>query len=199
MEKEQPMCSILIVYGSTEGQTRKIAGRIAEMARGHGHEAVVVDSAASPPPMAGRYDAIIIAGSLHRERHQKSLAAYVRRNRGMLRRIPNAFVSVSLTAARTDARAVAAAQACVDRFVRETEWQPRETWLTAGALAYSRYGPLKKWMMRRIAAREGGATDTSRDHEYTDWDRLREQVEAFLEPLGAIGVTAEAEAVAAGR
>jgi menaquinone-dependent protoporphyrinogen oxidase len=199
MEKEHPMSSILIVYGSTEGQTRKIAGRIAEMARGHGHEAVVVDSAASPPPMAGRYDAAIIAGSLHRERHQKGLAAYVRQNRGMLRRVPNAFVSVSLTAARTDAQAVAAAQACVDRFVRETEWQPRETWLTAGALAYSRYGPLKKWMMRRIAARNGAATDTSRDHEYTDWERLREQVEAFLEPLGPAEVPEEACAVSAGQ
>lgn len=138
---------------------------------------------------------VIIAGSLHRERHQKSLTAYVRHNRGMLRRVPNAFVSVSLTAVRRDAPAVAAAQACVDRFVRETEWQPRETWLTAGALAYSRYGPFKKWMMRRIAARNGGATDTSRDHEYTDRERLRGQVEAFLEPLRPIEVPTEGCAV----
>lgn len=193
------MSCILIVYGSTEGQTRKIAGRIAEMARGHGHEAVVVDSAAGPPPMAGRYDAVIVAGSLHRQRHQKSLADYVRRNRGMLRRVPNALVSVSLTAARTDPAHQAAAQACVDRFVRETDWRPQVTWLTAGALAYSRYGPVKKWVMRRIAAREGGDTDTSRDHEYTDWERLRQQVEAFLEPLASLGTMAEAEAVPAGR
>jgi menaquinone-dependent protoporphyrinogen oxidase len=177
------MSRILVVYGSTEGQTRKIAGRIAEMARGRGCEAVVLDSAQNPPSVGGRYDAVIVAGSLHRERHQKALVHFVRRNVDMLRRVPTAFVSVSLTAVRTDPPSMAAAQACVDRFVRETEWHPQVTWLTAGALKYSRYGPLKKWMMRRIAARNGGDTDTSRDYEYTDWARLERQVDAFLEPL----------------
>jgi menaquinone-dependent protoporphyrinogen oxidase len=54
-------------------------------------------------------------------------------------------------------------------------------------------------MMRRIASREGGDTDTSRDHEYTDWERLRQQVEAFLEPLRSVDMEAELEAVPAGR
>jgi menaquinone-dependent protoporphyrinogen oxidase len=33
--------------------------------------------------------------------------------------------------------------------------------------------------MRRIACAEGGDTDTSRDHEYTDW----QQVEAYADRL----------------
>jgi menaquinone-dependent protoporphyrinogen oxidase len=177
------MSRILIVYGSTEGQTRKIVRRVAEMARGHGCEAVVLDSATNPPPVGGRYDAVIVAGSIHAGRHQKSLVAFVQRNRDMLRGVPNAFVSVSLTAAHSDAPAQAAAQACVDRFVRETQWHPRVTWLTAGALMYSRYGFFKKRMMRWIAKKNGGDTDTSRDYEYTDWERLERQVDDFLEPL----------------
>lgn len=192
------MSRILIVYGTTEGQTRKIAGRIAEMARGYGHEAVVVDSAGHPPPVGTRYDAVIVAGSLHQQKHQRTLAAFVRENRDALRRIPTAFVSVSLTAVRTDPASVAAAQACVDAFVRQTGWMPRETWLTAGALAYTRYGPIEKLLMRRIARRNGGATDTTRDHEYTDWVRLRGQVRAFLQPLHAEELAEELEAVHAG-
>ena len=39
----------------------------------------------------------------------------------------------------------------------------------AGALAYTRYGFLTRFFMRRIAKKEGGPTDTSRDHELTDW------------------------------
>lgn len=190
------MSRILIVYATTEGQTRKIVRRIAEMARGHGCEAVVLDSTTNPPPVGGHYDAVIAAGSVHAGRHQKSLVAFVRRNRDMLRRVPNAFVSVSLTAVNTDAPAQAAAQACVDRFVRETEWRPRVTWLTAGALMYSRYGFLKKRMMRWIAKKNGGDTDTTRDYEYTDWARLEQQVSAFLEPL-ATGAHVPEEAVAA--
>jgi menaquinone-dependent protoporphyrinogen oxidase len=177
------MSRILIVYASTEGQTRKIVRRIAEMARGHGCEAVVLDSAANPPPVSGRYDAVIVAGSIHVGRHQKPLAGFVQHNRDLLRRVPNALVSVSLSAAHTDRQA--AAQACVDRFVRETQWHPQVTWLTAGALMYSRYGFLKKLMMRWISRRNGGDTDTSRDYEYTDWARLERQVAAFLEPLGS--------------
>jgi menaquinone-dependent protoporphyrinogen oxidase len=43
--------------------------------------------------------------------------------------------------------------------------------------------------MRRIASREGGDTDTSRDYEYTDWaavDRCAvEFVEAVMKQRGA--------------
>ena len=52
--------------------------------------------------------------------------------------------------------------------------------LVAGALVYSRYNWLTRWMMRRIARKEGGDTDTARDYEYTDWDALRRDVEIFL-------------------
>jgi hypothetical protein len=43
----------------------------------------------------------------------------------------------------------------------------------AGALKYTRYGWLKRRVMRYIAGKAGGSTDTSRDHEYTDWEDLR--------------------------
>ena len=101
----------------------------------------------------------------------------------------SAFCSVSLTAALPDAAHQAQAGACAERFFRQTGWRPDVTWLTAGALAYSRYGPVKKLVMRWIASRQGGDTDASRDHEYTDWDRLEQQVNAFLrviEPAAAL-------------
>jgi menaquinone-dependent protoporphyrinogen oxidase len=44
----------------------------------------------------------------------------------------------------------------------------------AGKLAYTQYGVLTRWLMRRIAAREGGPTDTSRDHDLTDWVAVRD-------------------------
>jgi hypothetical protein len=39
----------------------------------------------------------------------------------------------------------------------------------AGRLAYTQYGPIKRLILRLIAQREGGSTDTRRDHELTDW------------------------------
>ncbi len=38
--------------------------------------------------------------------------------------------------------------------------------------------------MRRIAARAGGSTDTSSDHEYTDWNQVREVAADLVTVLG---------------
>ncbi|MCE3247433.1 MAG: protoporphyrinogen oxidase [Geminicoccaceae bacterium] len=59
----------------------------------------------------------------------------------------------------------------------------------AGALRYSRYGFLKRLLMRLIVWREGGDTDDSRDYDYTDWDAVDGFARGFLgeivEPAGA--------------
>ena len=39
----------------------------------------------------------------------------------------------------------------------------------AGALLYRQYRPAIRLLMRIISMMAGGSTDTSRDHEYTDW------------------------------
>ena len=52
--------------------------------------------------------------------------------------------------------------------------------LFAGALVYTRYGWLKRRIMRRIAEADGRDVDTSRDHEYTDWQAVREFTTDFL-------------------
>jgi menaquinone-dependent protoporphyrinogen oxidase len=191
------MARLLIVYATSEGQTRKIAGRIGEITRELGHEADVVDSAAdSALARPSAYDAAVVAGSVHAGRHQASLVRFVRRNLAELSRMPTVFFSVSLSATGSD---LAGARKCADAFLHETGWFPSMVRLTAGALMYTRYGFVTRWFMRRIARRAGGDTDTSRDYEYTDWAKLRADVEAFLlraipaearsvgEPMGAAG------------
>jgi menaquinone-dependent protoporphyrinogen oxidase len=57
----------------------------------------------------------------------------------------------------------------------------------AGALLYTQYGLLKRFIMKLIVKRQGGSTDTSVDHEYTDWAALQRFVDEFMtsavEPL----------------
>lgn len=174
------MANVLIVYGTTEGQTRKIAGRLAELAREYGHAATLADAASDTRIPRGRYDAVIVAASVHRLRHQASVARFVRGSLSWLAHVPTAFFSVSLSAAGKEERQREGARRCADAFLRETGWDPGMVRLVAGALAYTRYGFLTRWLMKWIAWREGGDTDTSRDHEYTDWEQLRRDVELFL-------------------
>ena len=191
------MARLLIVYATSEGHTRKIAGRIAEIARGLGHAAEVVDSAATPGLARPHgYDAVVVAGSVHAGKHQASLARFVRRSLAELSRLPTVFFSVSLSATGSD---LPGARKCADAFLHETGWFPSMVRLTAGALMYTRYGFVTRWLMRRIARKAGGDTDTSRDYEYTDWAKLRADVEAFLLRAIPAGAPAAGEPVGAGR
>jgi menaquinone-dependent protoporphyrinogen oxidase len=53
----------------------------------------------------------------------------------------------------------------------------------AGALVYTKYDYFKRLVMKLIADRRGGDTDTSKDHEYTDWAALYRFGEGFVSGL----------------
>jgi menaquinone-dependent protoporphyrinogen oxidase len=172
---------IAIVFDSQEGQTERIAAHIAARARKAGFTADLFPTAAEVAGLAS-YDAIIIGGSVHAGRHGRRLVRFVRESLADLERIPSAFFSVSLSAATPDEQHHADALRAADAFARETGWEPRQRELVAGALRYSRYGFLKRFLMRRIMAKEGTLA-TSGDHEYTDWAAVEAFTDAFLQRL----------------
>jgi menaquinone-dependent protoporphyrinogen oxidase len=185
------MTKILIPYGTTEGQTARIAECIAEVIRGHGDEVEVVDIREVRDRIPGHYDGVIVGASIHMGKHDKHVVEFVRKNRDdMLERLPSAFFSVSLAAhGDTDE-----AEDYVEQFERETGWRPAKIALFGGALLYTHYGFIKRHMMKRIARDKPGhlGTDISRDYVYTEWDGVRRFAEDFLTDLVAeAGRTAE--------
>lgn len=181
MQERDAMKSLLVVYGTTEGQTRKIAEYIADAARARGVEVELLDSAAeraaSVQPI---HAAAIVCGSLHQHRYQASLSRFVKDNRSWLAGIPTAFVSVSLAAAMDDVRGRTEMAGAADAFFAECGWTPADTRHVAGALRYTEYDYFKRLIVRLLAKRHGGDTDASRDHEYTDWDDLTRFVDEFV-------------------
>jgi menaquinone-dependent protoporphyrinogen oxidase len=168
------MARFLIVYGTTEGHTAKIAARMAAAIRAEGHEVDLRDARdVRKEAPAGEYDGILVGGSVHAGEHQSSLREFVKRNRELLERVPSAFFSVSLAAADADDDARAEIQHLIDRFVAETGWRPARVESIAGALVYTQYNFFIRHMMK-IIVRRGGRTelDTSRDYEFTDWDAV---------------------------
>ena len=166
------MPRILVVYGTTDGHTAKIAGAISETL--HTTGAVVdVHAANDPAPAPNTYDAVVVAASVHAGRYQKPVEKWVRAHAAALGRKPAAFVSVCLGVLQHDEKVQRDLQAILDRFVQATGWRPTVVKFVAGALPYTHYGWLRRLVMRRIVAKAGGDTDTSRDFEYTDWNDLR--------------------------
>lgn len=175
------MKSVLVAYATTEGQTRKVAEFIADALKVRGVEVELVDVATQEAALVQPvYAAAVVCGSLHRNRFQPALLHFVKLNRAWLAALPAAFIAVCLTAATKGDEARDDLRECAEAFYRDTGWTPGITHHVAGALRYSQYHFIKRWIMRRIAERHGGDTDTSRDHEYTDWDDMTRFIDEFL-------------------
>jgi len=80
----------LIVYGTTEGQTRKIARYMEEVLQGAGHNVTIADASDEPPSPQG-FDAILVGASIHIHKYQSAVAHYISRNVAALNKMPGAF------------------------------------------------------------------------------------------------------------
>jgi len=166
------MARIAVLFGTTDGHTARVARHVANVLRGLGHALEVVDLREDALPSFTGLEAVIVAGSVRMGRFQRKLVEFVRDHREAIARLPNAFLAVSLAAAHDTEAAKREVVKTLARFGAQTRWAPQATIPVAGALLYTRYGFFKRFVMRTIARKAGGDTDTSRDYEYTDWPAL---------------------------
>jgi menaquinone-dependent protoporphyrinogen oxidase len=169
---------ILIVYGTTEGQTRKISRFMEAILKDGGHEVTVAD-ASETPPSPSAYDAVIIGASVHIHKYQSAVLHYINRHVEALNKRPCAFFSVCLAIASDFEEEHKEAKKITTDFLERVGWKPLMVTQIAGALKYTQYGFFTRLIMKKIAKREGRTTDTSKDHEYTDWNAIREFVVEF--------------------
>ena len=177
--------NILILYGSLEGQTEKISDRIATIIRNHGHIVTILstDELASEYSL-DKYDAAIIGGSIHMGKYPKNMIRFVTEHHDWLNSAPSAFFTVCMAVHSKHAKAREEAIRYGENFTAKTGWQPKLSETFAGAVKYTQYNFVTRFIMKLISKKEGGSTDTSKDHEYTDW----ESVEHFAEKLLAVFV-----------
>ncbi len=178
---------VLVLYGTTDGQTRKIAGAIADALRKGGDDADVVNARHPVPGAhADDYDSVIVAGSVHAGGYQRALRRWVKSHAGALRTKPTAFVSVCLGVLEHKERTDRELNRILTRFFDRTGWHPAVIKIVAGALPFSRYGWLKRLMMVRIARKTMPQVDPSRDYEFTNWKDLEAFVSDFRRRTAAL-------------
>jgi menaquinone-dependent protoporphyrinogen oxidase len=161
------------VYGTTEGQTRKIALYLKGILQDEGHIVSIAD-ATTDPPSPEDYDSVLIGGSVHMHKYQSAVAHYIRRYARELNKIPGAFFSVCLAVASGLEEEKKEAKKITGDFLEHVGWKPSMIVQIAGALKYTEYDFFKRLVMKMIAKREGHPTDTSKDYEYTDWKAVKE-------------------------
>jgi menaquinone-dependent protoporphyrinogen oxidase len=181
------MSRILIAYASSYGQTRKIAETIAANLRRRGHTVELAAALVNPPPPVQDYEAVVLGSPVQFGHHARPIIDYIIANRAALLEVPSYFFSVSMTAVNSQARDHGG---YLDYLFATTQWLPSGVIALAGGLPYRRYGFFLRMIMKLISRRNGHTTDTSRNHEYTDWVQVRRFAAGIAADLVAPSVLA---------
>src|SRR6478672_4758618 len=88
-----------IFFATREGQTRRIAARLADDLRERGVETDLFDVRESVDIDFSRYTTACVAASVHVGHHEREMIAFVRQHRDELLRLGAAFISVTLSEA----------------------------------------------------------------------------------------------------
>jgi menaquinone-dependent protoporphyrinogen oxidase len=181
------MCELPVFYATTEGQTLRVATRLAAALRGRGlaSTAMEVRSAEAAQVDWAEVRGAAVGASVHVGRHQPEVVAFVQAHATDLNAVPSAFFSVSLNAGSPKPAEVESARGLAQDFVAGTPWTPRLIRCFAGRLAYTQYGFFKRLLMWFIARRTGWPADTSRDHEFTDWTQVIRFADEIADAAGA--------------
>ncbi len=180
---------ILLLFATREGQTEKVASRIAGDLRDAGADVVLVDARdtqATRDLDPGRFDLLVFGASMHAGGLERELLAFVNAHADVIAASRRSFFLVLLSAATRDRQL--REQSLADAHAKMNDQLDvafEHVEMIAGALLYSKYPLPLRWLMRRIAKKAGGDTDMSRDYEYTDWNQVAQYARRLLQLCGA--------------
>lgn len=165
------MAKALFLYSSREGQTKKILNYIKEEMTEFDCE--VQDLHTIGEVDLAQYDKVLIGASIRYGHLNKKLYQFIERNLVQLQSNKVAFFCVNLTARKENqGKDTPEGSAYIKTFLKKSPWQPPLIGVFAGALYYPRYNFFDRTMIRFIMTMTGGETDTSKEVEYTNWEKV---------------------------
>lgn len=171
---------VLVVFGSTEGHTERLAGVAADRLRRQGHTVTLIHAAQAertldPAGLAG----VLVAASIHWGRYQASVTAFARANHAVLNALPSAFLSTSLSAAGVEQPDHVGLDDFARTFETETLWTPRLLHHAGGAIRPSSYDYFKRLAVTLIARSRGEDLAGGGDYDLTDYAALDGFLDTF--------------------
>ncbi len=170
---------ILCVYSTTEGHTAKVMDFVARRLRFAGDEVTLLEAAAAEGLDVTGFDGAILAASVHVGMYQKALVEFARAHADWLKRVPSAFLSVSLAASGSDTEELKSLETITEGFRAHTGWTDAEIHHVAGAFRFTEYDFFRRWLMRVVAWEKGVKLTPGQDLELTDWPALGATVDAL--------------------
>ncbi|RTZ14035.1 menaquinone-dependent protoporphyrinogen IX dehydrogenase [Vibrio aquaticus] len=174
------MSKALFLYSSREGQTKKIFQYIDKHLADF--ECDVIDLHTVGDVDFSTYDKILVGASIRYGHLNKKLYQFIENNLKQLESTKVAFFCVNLTARKEDqGKDTPEGSAYIKTFLKKSPWKPELIGVFAGALYYPRYNWFDKMMIKFIMSMTGGETDTTKEVEYTNWEKVALFADKFKE------------------
>lgn len=164
------MESTLIIYSSTDGQTKNICSRIGEFLSNDIPAKIISLSDATKNDIE-KYDRVIIGASIRYGKHRKELFEFIETNLDELTKKDNAFFSVNVVARKSE-KNTPETNPYMQKFLLKTSWVPRKLAVFEGKIDYPKYNFIDKQMIRFIMWLTKGPTNIKNTYEFTDWNKV---------------------------
>jgi len=165
------MKPILFIYSSCDGQTKKIIQHIKDNATYSNIEMQALDEIKHID--GDKYRSVLIGASIRYGKFRPELYQFIEENEQVLNHLPTAFYGVCLTARKPE-KDKPENNVYMTKFNQRINWQPQLQAVFAGALLYSRYNWWQTMLIQLIMKMTGGSTDSSKDIELTNWDKVEQ-------------------------
>ena len=166
------MSGSLIIYSSTDGQTKIICEKIKNFSKNS--EAIKLISLEEANNFnLQSYENIIIGASIRYGKHNKNLYKFISSNKETLEKKRSAFFSVNVVARKPE-KNTPKTNPYMKKFLKISNWKPDKLGVFAGKVNYPNYGFFDKYIIRLIMFITKGPTDTSKSFEFTDWSKVED-------------------------
>ena len=162
----------LIIYSTTDGQTKLICERIKNLSK-FNNETKLLEIDKATKEDIQPYEVIIIGASIRYGKHNSSVLNFVNKNIENLNKKKSVFFSVNVVARKAE-KNLPETNPYIIKFLKLSKWNPYKKAVFAGKIDYPKYSFLDRQIIRFIMFITKGPTDTSKSYEFTDWSKVDE-------------------------
>ena len=162
----------LIIYSSTDGQTKKICEKILD----HLKNKILFDLVSVDKALDlnfENYEKIVIGASIRYGKYNSKIFKLINKNLNILENKQSSFFSVNVVA-RKQEKNTAETNPYIKKFYLSSRWKPKTIEVFAGKVDYPNYNFINKIIIKFIMYVTKGPTDTSQSYEFTNWNKVKQ-------------------------
>ncbi len=167
----------ILIYSSTDGQTRKICEAIKNYSKNKNNFKIVAIENYKKI-ILDDYKQIIIGASIRYGKYNSNIYKLIKENKKILESKKNAFFSVNVVARKPN-KNTPETNPYIKKFLNKTKWMPMKLGVFAGKVDYPSYNIINKLVIKFIMMITKGPTDTSKSYEFTNWEEVKKFTKDF--------------------